>query len=77
MMAIYHWACLGLLAGSSRTKDGQFPSYFNEVRLICSQQVHLNPSNLQPFFFSVRELSVSFKQGDGDEKGTKMFSLQG
>jgi hypothetical protein len=38
------------------------------VRLIRSQQGQLNRSNLRPFFFSVRELSVSFKRGDGNEK---------
>ena len=32
----------------------------NFVRLICDQVVRINPSNVQPFFSSVRELSVSF-----------------
>src|SRR4030095_6767834 len=41
------------------------------VRLIRSQQVHLNRSNLQLFFCSVRELSVSFR-GDGNGETVKV-----
>jgi hypothetical protein len=37
--------------------------------------VYSNPMLYNDFFAAVRELSVSFNQGDGNEKTTKNFSL--
>ena len=48
----------------------------NFVRLIRTQEVHLNLSNLRLFFFSVRELSVSSKRGDGNGKTSEVSMVR-
>jgi hypothetical protein len=46
------------------------------VRLIRTQEVYLNPLDLQPFFPSVRELSVSSDRGDGNGETVKVPVVQ-
>jgi hypothetical protein len=66
--SLTHWASVGMLVGtqvsdsSSRTKHGQFPSYFDEVRLISSQDGRRNHVTLFKKIRPVRELSVSSKR---------------
>ena len=59
---------LGQKADSAGAKSGV-------AHLIADLMICSNPMLHKYFSTAVRELSVSFKQGDGNEKMTKMFSL--
>lgn len=62
------WRLLGGVYASARTELGQIASSDvrnqQSARLMASLTVRYNPLNYSAFFPPVRELSVSFEQGD-------------
>ena len=66
-----HWRVSQRVMHTNALVLGQKADSIEFVRLIGSQRVRVNLSNLQPFFSSVRELSVSLR-GDGNGETVKV-----